>query len=249
MRTPLAVALALVCSVAHAADPTGPEILQKVDKAMNAFKDLHFQNKLLIVQPNGAPREYAFETFQKGIDKRLVRFTSPGDVKGMGVLIENADTMYVYLPGFQKVRRMGTHIRNQTFMGSDFAFDDMSQITFSGTFDSKLTGSEGNAFVLELNAKPAFAGNMDFPKIKMWVDKTLFQITKMDFADASGKVMKTQERIDYKKYDGEHYSPTKIVVTDHRRNDHKSEMQFIDCKFDVGLADDVFSVRSLVRGQ
>ena len=34
-------------------------------------------------------REYGFTTFQKG-DKRLVRFNSPGDVKGMGVLIENA---------------------------------------------------------------------------------------------------------------------------------------------------------------
>src|SRR4051812_31574984 len=102
------------------ADPKGQEVLGKVDKMMNNFSDGVFESKLLVKTPDGSNREYGFTTFQKSPDKRLVRFTSPGDVKGMGVLIESAETMYVFLPGFQRVRRMGTHIKNQTFMGSDF---------------------------------------------------------------------------------------------------------------------------------
>ena len=39
-----------------------------------------------------------------------MRFLAPGDVKGMGMLIEGRGTMYAFLPGFNKVRRLGLHV-------------------------------------------------------------------------------------------------------------------------------------------
>src|SRR3954465_14248343 len=117
---------------------SGPEVLQKVDHAMNSFADGTFESKLLIHGSNGQARELSFTTYQKVPDKRLVRFSAPGDLKGMGVLVENKDTMYVFLPGFQKVRRVGTHVKAQTFMGSDFSYEDMSLSRYSPTYDAKL---------------------------------------------------------------------------------------------------------------
>ena len=245
-------ALALVGTASLLAAPSaraleGPEILQKVDQAMNNFSDGTFESKLLIREPNGQARELSFTTYQKVPDKRLVRFSAPGDVKGMGVLVENKDTMYVFLPGFQKVRRVGTHVRNQTFMGSDFSYEDMSQTRYSPTYDAKRVKEDDKSWELELTVKPG--QEIEYPKVRMWVDKQAQQPTKIDFMDAAGKVLKTSEYVDYKNDAANHYGPARVVVTDHRRNDHKSEIVFTGVKLNSGLKDDLFTQRSLIRGQ
>jgi outer membrane lipoprotein-sorting protein len=246
MRQLTAFAVVLASStVALAADPTGPEILKKVDESLNAFNTGKWDSKLLVYQKDGKAREFGFTTFQKAPDKRLVRFTSPGDVKGMGVLIENKDTMYVYLPGFNKIRRMGTHIRNQTFMGSEFGFDDMSSLAYGDAFDAKLAGSDGNAWILELSAKPKI--ETDTPKLKMWVDKEKSVPLKVEYYDAGGTKLKTQLREDYKKDSPRHWQPMKITVIN-ERNGHKSEIQFLTSEIDSQIGDDVFTQRSLLRG-
>jgi outer membrane lipoprotein-sorting protein len=242
------LALALcpaVSSLAFAADPTGPEVLAKMDHALNCFKDGTFEAKLLVKQPDGSAREYGFTTQQKG-NKRLVRFTSPGDVKGMGVLVENEATMYVFLPGFQRVRRMGGHAKNQTFMGSDFAADEMAATSFAPMYDAKLVGQDDKSWILELTQKAGL--DLEFPRLKVWSDKGFFQPTKIENYDKDGKKLKTQERTEYKKDSTEHWQPFHIIMTDHRRGDHKSEIVFTNTKIDTGISDDTFSVRQLVRG-
>jgi outer membrane lipoprotein-sorting protein len=248
-----ALAATLAAASPALADPTGPELLRKVDEALNAFKDGVFDAKLLVREPSGQAREFGFITYQKSDpkkpseSKRLVRFTSPGDVKGMGVLVENSETMYVYLPGFQKVRRMGTHIKNQTFMGSDFSFEDMSQLAFSDVYDAKLVGKDDKQWMLELTQK---AGkDLEFPRIKMTADLHMFQPLLIEYQDAAGKTLKQQLRDNYKQDSPIHWQPMRVLITDHRRNGHQSEIDFTSTKIDVGLGDDVFSVRSLMRGQ
>jgi outer membrane lipoprotein-sorting protein len=226
---------------------TGSEVLTKVDNMMNSFTDGTFESKLLIREPNGQARELAFTTYQKVPDKRLVRFSSPGDVKGMGVLVENKETMYVYLPGFQKVRRVGTHVRNQTFMGSDFSYEDMSNLRYGDTYDAKLVKEDDKSWELDLTVKPG--KEIEFPRVHMIVERRAQQPTKVDYMDASGKVLKTEEYVDYHIDGANHYGPARVIVTDHRRNDHKSEIVFTGVKLNTGLKDDLFTQRSLIRGQ
>ena len=241
----IAVAILLFSAGTAWAD-SGPEVLGKVDNAMNNFTDGEFESKLFIREPNGSAREIDFTTFQKVPDKRLVRFSAPGDLKGMGVLIENKDVMYVFLPGFQKVRRVGTHVKAQTFMGSDFSYEDMSLSRYSPTYDAKLIKEDANSWELELNVKPG--QEIVYPRVHMWVEKKSQQPTKIDFSDGSGKVLKTSEYVDYHIDDANHYGPSKVVVTDHRRNDHKSEIVFTRVKLNQGLKDDFFTQRTLIRG-
>jgi outer membrane lipoprotein-sorting protein len=245
MRT---LAFVAVLAVAESADaePSADELLARVDHALNAFHDAIFESKLLLKQPDGKIREYAFTTYQKVPHKRLVRFSAPGDVKGMGVLVESLDTMYVFLPGFQRVRRMGTHVKNQSFMGSDFSFEDMSEIAYGHLYTPKIVGSDDKQWILELDAKPGT--DLEFTTIKLCIDRTMFQPTKLEYFDATGRISKTQLRLDYTKDSPQHYQPGKVIIIDHRRNDHSSEIVFTATKIDSGLPDDLFSVRSLMRG-
>jgi outer membrane lipoprotein-sorting protein len=243
----LVLALAsFVTSIAAAAEPTADELLARLDHAMNSFRDGVFELKLRLRQPDGKTREYAFTTYQKVPNKRLVRFSSPGDVKGMGLLVENQETMYVFLPGFQRVRRMGTHVKNQSFMGSDFSFEDMSEIAYGNSYLAKLLGADAKSWILELRAKPGL--DLEFPTIKMWIDKGVSQPTRTEYYDAAGRKQKTQLRTGYARDGADHFSPARVVNIDHRRNDHTSEVVFVSTKIDQGLPDDLFSVRSLMRG-
>jgi outer membrane lipoprotein-sorting protein len=241
----LVTALALALP-ARAAEPSAAELLAKIDYAMNSFRDAVFELKLLLKQPDGKTREYVFTTYQKVPNKRLVRFSAPGDVKGMGLLVENLETMYVFLPGFQRVRRMGTHVKNQSFMGSDFSFEDMSEIAYGNSYVPKLLGSDAKSWIVELTAKPGL--DLEYPTIKMWADKVVLQPTRTEYYDPSGRLQKTQLRSGYTRDSPQHYSPAKVVNIDHRRNNHTSEVVFISTKIDAGLPDELFSVRSLMRG-
>lgn len=238
--------VAILCLAPSARADSGADVLAKVDTAMNNFTDGEFESKLFIREPGGAAREIDFTTYQKVPDKRLVRFSAPGDLKGMGVLVENKDVMYVFLPGFQKVRRVGTHVKAQTFMGSDFSYEDMSLSRYSPTYDAKLVKEDANSWELELTVKPG--QEIEYPRVHMWVEKKSQQPTKIDFMDASGKVLKTAEYLDYHLDGASHYGPSKVIVTDHRRNDHKSEIQFVSTKLNQGLKDDFFTQRTLIRG-
>jgi outer membrane lipoprotein-sorting protein len=238
--------LSLAAWPARAADPSAGALLAQIDHAMNSFRDGVFELKLRLKQPDGKTREYAFTTYQKVPNKRLVRFSAPGDVKGMGLLVENLETMYVFLPGFQRVRRMGTHVKNQSFMGSDFSFEDMSEIAYGNSYVPRLLDADDKSWIVELTAKRGL--DLEYPTIKMWVDKVVLQPIRTEYYDASGRKQKTQLRVGYAKDSPQHYSPAKVVNIDHRRNDHTSEVVFISTKIDQGLPDELFSVRSLMRG-
>mgnify|MGYP000882274439 FL=1 len=233
-----------------AGEPTAVEILKMVDVAGSNFKDLTTDSKMVVKEPGAANgREYRFLTISRGSEKRIVRFLEPGDVKGMGMLVEGRDTMYAYLPGFERVRRLGTHVKNQSFMGSDASFEDMAAGNLADLYDAKVISAEGGEWVIELTIK---AGkDSEFAKRKLWVDKGHHQATKIEDYDAKGTCVRTQTRTDFRKDEGpgEHFTPFKLVIVDHRRNEHSTEILMMSAKVNQNVPDDTFSQRALVRGR
>lgn len=244
-----AVQPAPAAAPAAPAAETAESLLNRVDDQLNAFSDARFEFKLVVKESSGA-REYSFSTIQMG-QMRLVRFLSPGDVKGMGFLIENAESMYALLPGFNnRVRRIGTHQMSQSFMGSDVNSDDMSMVKFLPSYQPKLIGTDGDKTILELTARDA--KKVAFPTVKMWVEQKRAIIARIEYMDAGGKKLRTQIREDYKQDSPAnapkvHYSPGKMTFIDHVKNNHQSELQLVKSETNVGLTKDAFTVRALQR--
>ena len=236
---------------ARAGEPTADEILKLQDKAHANFKDFTVDATMTIREPGQKTgRQFSFTTISRFDEKRLVRFTAPGDIKGMGMLTESRDVMYAFLPGFQRVRRLGTHVKNQGFMGSDATFEDMAEGQFTGTWKPTLAGSEGDNWILDLALVSGHES--EFAKKKIWVDKKMHQITKMEDYDAKGTKVRTQTRGGYVKDtedNGGHYAPGVFLIVDHRRNDHSTELVFSNPKANTNVPEDTFSQRSLLRGQ
>ena len=63
-------------------------------------------------------------------DKCLFVFDDPRDVRGTAFLVhahrEGADDQWIYLPALRRVKRISSANRSGSFMGSEFAYEDMT---------------------------------------------------------------------------------------------------------------------------
>ncbi len=226
-------------------EETADALLARIDKQNAAFSDAFFHFKMVVKAASGAvEREVEFTTKQKGNQKRLVRFLSPGDIKGMGFLLEKPGEMYAKLPAFgNRIRRLGTSQMNQSFMGSDLTSEDMSAIDYAPSYAPTGKSTDGALTVLELQLKPGKSS--EFPRLKMWVDPTKATIAKIEYYDAAGKKLRTCERSDFRQDGDAHHSPGKMTYIDHRRGDHKTDMILVKSTLNNGYKDDEFTQRAL----
>ena len=87
----------------------------------------------------------ASKTFEDNTEKRIIKFISPAEVQGTGILIydyENRpDDMWIYLPALRKTRRIVSREKSNSFMGSEFSNADMTAPSLED-FEYTLLGSE-----------------------------------------------------------------------------------------------------------
>jgi outer membrane lipoprotein-sorting protein len=231
----------LLAAPAFAYAESAEEVLQKADKAANDCKD----QRILITMTieGGAGKKVArLETLEKGGEKRLIRFLAPGDVKGTQVLMDG-QAMYIYMPQFQKVRRVASHAKQQGFMDSDFTNDDMGAITFGSSFTPE--GMETTDKIYKLKLKPKPGADVSVEALELEVDKANLVVTKIDYI-VGGKAVRRQTRANVKTLPGGFNRPMTIVMEDLTKA-HKTTMTLDDIKINTGLADNLFTKQQLER--
>jgi len=220
-------------------------ILKKTDDVNNDYQDQEFVTRMTLYADGKIEKVAEMQILQKGGVKRLIRILKPADVKGLSVLVEDADTAYVYLPQFNKTRRVATHTNKQSFLGSDFTEQEMGIIRYGDSFYPALLGTQGDELILRLAPKKGKA--FDFAWIKMWVDRRNAYITRIEYYSAADAKLKTQTLGDVKTINGV-VTQTKVVMTDHLKK-HSTEMEILFLRENQGLKDDVFTQRNLEWGR
>ena len=110
-----ALLLAVSISARSHADEVD-EVLAIADANLTKVKDQTYTASLEVVRDGETIKTIEFVAKLKGLNKRLVKFTAPGDVRDMAVLTTEDGLMYVYMPAYRRVRRVASHVRNQGFM-------------------------------------------------------------------------------------------------------------------------------------
>jgi hypothetical protein len=223
----------------------GDKIIQQMDASMTRAKDQYFQFDFVILEPGKAPRQLLMEVNIKGAKWRRVEFLAPGDVKGMRVLSLSLDQQYVYLPAFRKVRRVASHIRNQSFMGSSYSYDEMATVTYGDLFTGELVSENDKEWVVVGARRPG--KDFSYPKIEFTILKSTNQPSLMKYINDKGVVLKTEQRLNYECQENL-CNPKEMILTDHTRNNLVSKMVRKQWKRNTGISDAFFSVRDLQRG-
>ena len=240
------IILSVFLATAPANALTGDEVLARVDAVLSAPADGTSTATMALVDKSGRTKERRLQLwtryFKDKDDWSLTKFLSPAEVRDLGFLSLADDKMYLYLPAFDRVRRIASHARKESFAGSDLSNDDLSTGRYVDHFSAKITKETDQEYVLELARKPG--SNRIYPRSIVWVNKENFTIPKMELFDKNDKLWKTFEG-EYEQIQG-YWTMTGLTMTDVQKK-HKTIMTVEDIRFDVGLDDKTFSQRFLKR--
>lgn len=241
----LSLTIIFACPLSLSAQElTASEILQKSDAVGTAPKDKHILSTMILTDKDGDQKKRKSEIFERPIkDIRLVRFLSPADQKGISFLNLPNDKMYLYMPAFRKIRTIASHVKNQTFAGTDFSYDDMSSNGFGKDYDPELLKTTDEHYILKLTPKPD--SEKDYSKLTLWVRKDNFFAVKTEYYDKGGNLWKIMEQRQIEKK-GKYWIALEIEMKDLKK-DHSTKNVTESIELDTGLSDKVFTKRNLKR--
>lgn len=202
-----AVLGALVVSLSargRAADVSANEIMEKNFLATKV-SSLNVETTMVLITDRNQQRERRSTALLKlqpnGVDsKLLVKFSTPADIKGTGVLqvehLEGDDDLWVYLPALRKSRRLVANNKKDSFVGSDFSYGDIT-LPKVDKFRHTLLRSEKlddqDCYVIEsVPANDAVKDNSGYSRKITWVRKDNFVESKVEYYDLAGRLLKTQ---------------------------------------------------------
>jgi hypothetical protein len=238
--------LTLVLANHVRAETPGERVIRQMDQAMTRAKDQSYTYDITTQEPGKAPRKMSMNVKLKGTQWRRVEFLSPGDVKGMKVLILSLSQMYVYLPAYHKIRRVAGHVRSQSFMGTALSQDDMSIVTYGDVFQGKLLSETKTHWRVEGGRRPG----KDFPygKLEFLVRKDMQQPSEIHYYSDKGVKLKTETRGEYE-CRSNICGPRVLKMVDHTRNGLWTELSQTQWQINTGVPDSYFTPHSLQSGR
>ncbi|ELB2747304.1 outer membrane lipoprotein-sorting protein [Vibrio alginolyticus] len=183
-------------------------------------------------------------------DKGLTIFDEPRDVKGTAFLNHShtvgADDQWLYLPALKRVKRISSRNKSGPFMGSEFAYEDLSSFEiekyrFNYLKDDSINGQD--VFVVEQIPTDKNSG---YIKQTVWLDKAHYRPLKVEFYDRKGSLLKTLSFSDYKQYLNQYWRAHTMAMTNHQTG-KSTELTTSEMRFNTGLQDNDFHKNVLKR--
>ncbi len=211
---------------------SGQEVLDKVEAVLTAPKDMEANYEMVLgsTGDQGGMEKRTLKIWTMGIDKRVVKFITPSSINNIGVLALNDEEMYVYLPAYQKDRRIQGNMRDNDFQGTDFSYREMGSYNYSKDYDATVSSEDKDAIVLELVRKQS--SDAPYDKLVMTVDKSNYLPEILDMY--CGNVKKKELKIIDAGKVGDYWTFKKIRMENFLIK-HYTEVTMKDIKFDQDL--------------
>lgn len=185
-------------------------------------------------------------------DKGLSIFDEPRDVEGTAFLtyshIEGNDDQWLYLPALKRVKRISSSNKSGPWMGSEFAYEDLSSFEVE-KYDYKFLREdeiEGEK-VYVVESYPTY-DNSGYSKTITWVDQAHFRVHRIEFFDEKDDALKTMDVSEFKQYLDKFWRGHKQVMTNHQTG-KSTVVKWSDYEFNTGLDENDFNKSSLKRAR
>ena len=185
-------------------------------------------------------------------DKSLTVFNSPRDVKGTAFLsfthATKPDDQWLYLPALKRVKRISSRNKSGSFMGSEFAYEDLSsqeieRYRYKWLRDETLDGRK--RMVVEYY--PQYE-NSGYTRQVVWIDSDIWRVVKTEYYDRKDALLKTLTIQDYQQYLDRFWRADAMHMVNHQTG-KSTEIQWSDYQFATGLRDRDFDRNALKRAR
>ncbi|MCP4133108.1 MAG: outer membrane lipoprotein-sorting protein [bacterium] len=248
----------LLSTVVFAANPK--TIVDKSQKATK-LKGAEAVSTMTIFDAKGRKRvrkiAQVTKLFRRGkLEKRLIRFLSPADVKGTGLLTfdydKRDDDMWLFMPALRKTRRIVSSEKAKNFMGSEFSYADITPPVLND-FKYTLLKEESvggiSCWVIEIIPKnDDIVDENGFSKKIAYIAKQDYVIRKAVYYDEDGELQKEMTVTSVKLIDkrNKKYRPMHMLMVN-KQNGRKSIMKINKIKFNPRVKSSYFTTRYLER--
>lgn len=247
-----AALLATAPALTLAQTPSPEEIVQKqLSSFYLAGKDFQGKVSMRLTNAQGAKRERVMNMLRinvgnQGDQRYLISFEAPADVRGMGFLVwkyaRKEDDRWLYFPALKAVKRVAADDKRSSFVGSDFTYEDISGRDADEEKHSLLREEKVGdrpTFVVESRPKaPA-----SYSRRVSWIDRDRWLPLKEEYYDGEGKLQRTFKAEKVEDIGG-HWTVTGRSMVN-AQTGHRTDVTFTSVRYDLGLAEDLFSERSL----
>ena len=192
-------------------------------------------------------------------DRSLVRFTLPNDIRGTAFLVweqpDADDERFLYLPSLGRVRRIAASESQESFVGSDFTYEDIGGREFENytyrlietpsvtTAWKAPDGTTHQVYQLESKMRDASAR---FPRVMSWVRQDNLVVVRAEIRNRRDEVQKTYEALRVDRVSG-YWTVMEMRMTDALQRT-RTDLTLEKVEYNVGLKADDFSRRELERG-
>ena len=253
---PLSVVTMILPAVALAgpAENKGLEIAREADRRDTGFGDT--KAELVMILRNKRRQESTRELemwileVEGGGDKSLTIFHSPRDVRGTALLTYShgtkPDDQWLYLPALRRVKRIASNNKSGSFMGSEFAYEDLAsheveKYTYRHVEDERINAID--CFVIERYPVDRRSG---YTKQRVWIDREEYRAQRIDYYDRKGQLLKTYSPTGYRKYVGKYWRPDRMHMVNHQTG-KSTELIWSNYQFKAGLEEDDFTRTRLTQ--
>jgi hypothetical protein len=188
-------------------------------------------------------------------DRLLIRFTYPNDIRGTSFLVwehpQSDDERFLFLPSLARVRRIAGSETQESFVGSDFTYEDIGGREFDDYTYALLdqnaswappSGAARPAWQLESRRK---SGSVPFPRVVSLVLKDNYVVVQADIYNKRDEKQKvyTVRRLEQVKG----VWTVMDAVMSNAMEKSRTELTVDAADYNVGLTESDFSRRELER--
>lgn len=249
MRVPLLalplLALALPTAAAEPARPDVDRLLARMDDLYRSKSSIA-RMEIGVTTPRNV-RTLRIQAWTRGEEEALVVVEAPAREAGTATL-RVGENLWNWLPRIARTIRVPPSMMLGSWMGTDFTNDDLVKESslrkdFVAKVDRRSDSPAG--WWLALEAKPGTVGR--WARIELLVGDDDLPIEERHF-DRKGRLARTM-RFDEPRTFGGRRIPARMVLVPEGEPGKRTEMRYLEARFDVALPPDVFSLSRLERSR
>ncbi len=243
-------------AVAETPEERGLAIAKEIQRREDAFEDVTVQMQMILRNRHGeeSRRSVQVQTLETPDDgnKSVSIFDEPRDIKGTALLTFShktaTDDQWLFLPALKRVKRIASADKSGSFMGSEFAYEDIAsqeveKYTYKYLGDEPYEGAD--CFKVERYPTDRYSG---YKRQQVWIDKAEYRVRKVDYYDRKESLLKSLTFHGYRKYLDRYWQPDEMRMINHQ-NGKSTRLLWTNYRFKKGLNPSDFTPEGLKRAR
>ena len=242
--------------------PDAYAIMKKVDERYTG-DTRSSESQLILIDKNDRQRIRDLSMFaleKDGVEKSLIFFRSPSEVKGTAYMSfdwddeSKEDDSWLYLPALKQIKRIAASDESGAFMGSDFSYADingleLNDFTYTLEKESEVVDGHDCWVITSTPKNDEVIDSTGYTSARSWIRKDIYIGVKGIINVKKGHKVKYFAIKDLENID-EIWTPhtLQMVTTRDGKREHSSLLKIGNMQYNKGVEESMFSTDAMQRG-